>query len=570
MTERAEASRLTYDASGSRQIRATALGRGTHGVSDVGRMIASQFQVAFPHRIWVAGRIGDRVSAAAGALRFTVDPSLSDASLGDDAFALPCMIPGDVLHEVQGLLDRSHDADLDEVVRPGRLVRVGGLLRFDTKSGAVIFSATELDPTPSERELAEAREQTRNAVLAAGLAEIQRSRLPRRAPLEVAVLGSRDDRALQQVQEHFERSSFDVRVRVVPMPLTGVRANRLLADTVRSAAEDNDVILLVRDPGRPLGLATFDDLEVVQAVAEARVPVLTGLGAAATRTATDDVAYVCLPTAAAAADWVLDRLRQARALLSGLEREVDVAVTSAGDRCRRLLDQAEVDADVAALEAVERARLARHRHQLWLLAGCTVLIAAIVGVAFVTDRPMILAGIAVPVALALGVLFWWRQARTTGSRHMSQRDDDFTQVLERLHAVRDELDATSSPERVGVLRELAAELVDEGRHLLGVALDRPVGDEVERLAAQPVAAIAPVSAPAISPQDAPTQTQVTTVLRREPEDKHDETQAMEVLDLAAVERAQHTGEFVDDDQTVRVIPHPGAAGGDAVEHASSS
>lgn len=55
---------------------------------------------------------------------------------------------------------------------------------------------------------------------------------------------------------------------------------------------------------------------------------------------------------------------------------------------------------------------------------------------------------------------------------MSARDDDFTQVLSRLEAVRDELRSTSSPERVAVLRDLAAELVTDGERLLGVHLDR--------------------------------------------------------------------------------------------------
>ena len=52
---------------------------------------------------------------------------------------------------------------------------------------------------------------------------------------------------------------------------------------------------------------------------------------------------------------------------------------------------------------------------------------------------------------------------------MSSRDDDFTQVLARLQAVRDELRTTTSPERVGVLRALADELVADGERLLGVA-----------------------------------------------------------------------------------------------------
>jgi hypothetical protein len=80
------------------------------------------------------------------------------------------------------------------------------------------------------------------------------------------------------------------------------------------------------------------------------------------------------------------------------------------------------------------------------------------------------------LALA-AVELWWRspsrKAPTDRRNQVSARDDDFTQVLTRLHAVRDELRTTTSPERVGVLRALADELVADGERLLGAHLRAP-------------------------------------------------------------------------------------------------
>ena len=56
---------------------------------------------------------------------------------------------------------------------------------------------------------------------------------------------------------------------------------------------------------------------------------------------------------------------------------------------------------------------------------------------------------------------------------MSRRDEDFTQVLSRLQAVREELGTTRSPERVAALRSRAEELVADGERLLGVHLRTP-------------------------------------------------------------------------------------------------
>ena len=83
--------RLTFEGSGVRQVRPTALGRGTHGVPDVRRLVEAQFHVAFPHRTWVAGEVGRPVEHEDG-LRFPLR-----ASTGDDPFSLPCQVPAEGL-----------------------------------------------------------------------------------------------------------------------------------------------------------------------------------------------------------------------------------------------------------------------------------------------------------------------------------------------------------------------------------------------------------------------------------------------------------------------------------------
>jgi exonuclease VII large subunit len=491
---REDVGRLSYAVSGERQIRATALGRGTQGVPDVGRMVASQFHIAFPHRIWVAGEVGTPDLEPDGTLRFLVH-----AATGEDDFSLPCAVPGDTLPAVRELLQRTHDAELEDVVRRGRLARVGGLLRFDAARGSVVFTVSELDPTPTARELEDARTEALRAVAAAGLADPQRRHLPRTAPLDVAVVAGSGDAALDRAREQLAGSRFDVGVRACPVTLSGADPSARLAQAVRAAAQDNDVVLLVRAEGRPLGLAWFDALEVAEAVADAPVPVLTGLGGAGTRTACDEVAFRALPTGEAAADWVLDRLAQAERALVHLDDDIGAETARAADRCRLALEHVESDIDAALRDAVPRSEQARRRHRRWLLGSSALVAVLLVVLAVVTGTPLLLAGVAVPALVLGGVLLWWQRAGNRGSGRMGQRDDDFTQVLSGLRAVRDELATTSSPERVGVLRGLAQELVDDGRTLLHRHLDPPAA--VEATSAAGLAEAAAPAGAAAGPDD---------------------------------------------------------------------
>lgn len=458
--------RLAYDVSGGRQIRATAVGRGTHGVPDVGRMVASQFHIAFPHRVWVAGVVGAPHVETDGTLSFVLDPST-----GDDVFTLPCVVPADGLQAVRELLHRSHDADLEDVVRERRLARVGGLLRVDLARGSVVLFVSELDPTPTALALANAREQAMRAVVAARLADRQRSRTPATAPLEVTVIGGAGDAMPSRVAEQLACSGFDVATRVVPVALAGDHGPRLLASAVRSAGERSDVVLLVRGEGRPLGLVPYDAVEVARAVADVPVPVLTGLGGGGIRTSCDEVAYASLPTAEATVHWVVDRLSEAEHSLDSLAGDVHAEVTRAGERCRRSLEQVGEEIDRVVEDAAARSVQVRRRRRVQLFGACALLAVLVVVAAAVTGAPLLLAGLVVPVVVLGGVLLCWRRAGTRGSRRMGQRDEDFNEVLRRLHAVRDELTRTASPERVGVLRERAQELVSQGRQLLGRHLE---------------------------------------------------------------------------------------------------
>ncbi len=458
-----------------RSVRATALGRGTQGVPDLRRMVEGALHAAFPYRIWVAGRVGGVGRESRVGLHFSLLAGADD----DEPFQLPCLLPDDVLPQVAEVLDRVHDADVGDLVAEDRLARVGGLLRYDFVRGTLVLYVSELDPAPTARGLQEGREAARELVRAHGLSERQRSRVGRTAPLVVSLVGADDDPAVAQVRQQLLGSPYALELRECRVQLQGPQAPSSVAGAVREAGLRSDVVLVVRDTGRPLVLGVFDDPEVAFAVAQSPVPVVCALGGAGEATATDDVAHLSLADGPSAARWVLDRLDEAARTLSALADDTAAHATAAADRISGALAEAGAAALRTADEAAARAAVVRRRLQQRVLIGAGVLAVALVAAAVLTATPVLLVGIAVLAVLLLGAQQWsaWAMRR---SGTMSRQDDDFTAVLTRLREVRDELAATSSPETVHRLRGTAEQLVAQGEQILARTLpqERPAEAEV--------------------------------------------------------------------------------------------
>jgi len=464
-----------------RSVRATALGRGTQGVPDLRRMVEGALHAAFPHRVWVAGRVGDIALEPRVGLHFTLRASADD----DEPFQLPCLLPDDVLPQAEEVLDRVHDADLQDLVAEDRLARVGGLVRYDFTRGTLVLLVSELDPAPTARGLQEERDVARALVREHGLPQRQRSRGCRTAPLSVSLVGAQDDPAVARARDLLQESPYAIDLREVTVPLQGPEAPAAVAAGVREAALRSDVVLLVRQQGRPLALGVFDVPEVAFAVAQAPVPVVSALGGLGEPTATDDVAHVSLPDGEAGAGWLLDRLRAADRALHDLAADVDGHAAAAAGRAGTALEEARDDVQHTADRAAARSAVARRRLRTRVLVAAGVLAVALVVAAVVTGTPLLLLGVLLVVVALLAARQWSAWATTRGSRPMSVQDDNFTAVLARLREVRDELAATSSPESVHRLRGAAAQLVAHGEQILGRHLEPEPEPEPQVAAAGP-------------------------------------------------------------------------------------
>lgn len=454
--------------------RADVTGRGTATLPELRRLVEDQFLTGFSHRIWVTGHVDGPEQGHDGGLHFEL-VALDDDS---DWLRLPCDIPADVLPELRALLHRVADADLDDVVAPGRAARVGGLLRYDFAVHRLALGVSAVDPATTAQALADQRVQARDAALASGLQRHQGQLTPPVAPVHVALVGGNGDPALHRAADRLRASGYGVELRVAPAVLAGAGASARLAEALARVAGHCEVVLLVRGEGRELELAAFDGDELARAVAATPVPVVAGLGGRGERTVCDEVAAESLPTADAAVGWVLRRLAAAEEQLQRWSREVRVEAEAALDRARVKLAQVAGAVEAVAEEAAGRAEEAARRRQRTLLGAAAVAAVLVVALAFALGSPLTLLLLLV-VAGGLGAATWGVTAVDRRGSPMALDETSFAQVLERLERIRDELARTSSPESVRTLHEEARRLVARGEQLLGRGTEpAPVRTEV--------------------------------------------------------------------------------------------
>ncbi len=435
-------------------------------VTDVLRAIEDQFHTAFPRRIWVCGslrglRSGGLDQELAGGA--AVDAFVLAEDTDEGLRTLPCELNPDARLAIDDSLRRLHDVAVDDLLVDGHYVRAGGLLSYDPERHCAIFGVTALDPQPTALWLAERRDQVRTAAAAARLSERQRDLRVPMAPASIALVASAGDPALARAQETLAGCGFALDVKVYAPAIAGSAAGDQLANGLREAAlGGHDIVLLLRQDGRPLSLAPYDSEAVVRAVATSTTPVLTGLGSPDEPAAAEEISHQAYPTADEATVSVVRRLQRA----ADLVEDTVEAIADAGDealrRAARKLEQTRHALAEDLRQAVGRARRARAQRLLRIRVAAGVLAIAVIAVAAVTQIWPLLAAFVVPLAIALAA----PRLRTQRRGPVTATQYTFSEALTQLSTIGRRLQEVSDPDDVLRLEAEADALADHCRSLL--------------------------------------------------------------------------------------------------------
>ena len=242
----------------------------TYSVSQLGAELKLFLAEAFPG-VWVAGEVQRLRESRNGHVFF----ELVEKGRGDE-----------VVGKLDAVLWRTdHLRVRRELARAGQQLAEGVEVRclaqpdFYTPTGRLQLTVREIDPVFSLGLMARRRQETLDALAAAGLLERNKALVLPPVPISIGLVTSHGSAAFHDFLATLRDSGFAFRVYLVHVAVQGREAERDVPGALRAAAAlPVDCVVLVRGGGARAELAVFDSHRIAEAIATLRVPVLTGLG----------------------------------------------------------------------------------------------------------------------------------------------------------------------------------------------------------------------------------------------------------------------------------------------------
>ena len=287
-------------------------------VSEITRQIKAALEQNF-QQVRIKGELSNVRAASSGHLYFT----LKD----DDAV-------------ISAVMFRGRQRNLRFVPSDGLLVIASGNISVYNKRGTYQIICERLELAGEGNILAMLEERKRK-LAAEGLFETERKREIPFFPAKIAVVTSPTGAAIRDILQVIRRRNAGIDVVVLPAPVQGKEAGPAIAAQIRRANMFylGEVIIIGRGGGSLEDLLPFSEEEVVRAVADSEIPVISAVGHEIDTALSDLAADVRAPTPSAAAELVTARREDLISRISAAHRTLEQAATRRLERVRMLLNQ---------------------------------------------------------------------------------------------------------------------------------------------------------------------------------------------------------------------------------------
>jgi exodeoxyribonuclease VII large subunit len=250
-------------------------------VSDLTRLTKELLETSFP-LFWISGEISNFTRAASGHWYF----SLKDAKA-----------------QVRCVMFKGRNSLVENMPREGDSIEARATVTLYEARGDFQLTIEFMQPAGLGR-LYEAYEQLKQRLQAEGLFDQSRKKTIPADPHRIGVVTSPDAAALRDVLTAIRRRYPGMAVIIYPTPVQGKGSAELIANAIRQAdqRQEVDTLLICRGGGSIEDLWSFNEEVVARAIADCRLPTISGIGHETDFTIADFVADLRAATPTAAAE----------------------------------------------------------------------------------------------------------------------------------------------------------------------------------------------------------------------------------------------------------------------------
>lgn len=266
-------------------------------VSELNRLVGEVLTQTFP-LMWISGEISNFTRAASGHWYF----SLKDANA-----------------QVRCVMFKGRNNYVDFDLREGDHVEARANISFYEPRGDFQLNV-EFIRKAGLGALFEAFEKLKNKLALEGLFDAASKRAIPRFPRAIGIVTSPNAAALRDVLTTLKRRNPNIRVIIYPTPVQGKGVAESIAKAIRTASARNEVdtLIICRGGGSIEDLWQFNEEIVARAVAECRIPTISGVGHETDFTICDFVADARAATPTTAAELASVDLQALQAYITQL------------------------------------------------------------------------------------------------------------------------------------------------------------------------------------------------------------------------------------------------------------
>jgi len=240
--------------------------------------------------------------------------------------------------KIDAVMFRNRLRSLNFEPKDGMLLRIRGSLSVYAPRGTYSIVCEEMEIAGAGEILA-MLEKRKQRLAAEGLFDVERKRSLPRFPEVVGVVSSPTGAAVRDILNILARRAAGLRVIILPSPVQGEEAASLIAARIRQANQWRiaDVLIVGRGGGSLEDLLSFSDEEVVRAVAESEIPVVSAVGHEIDWALCDFAADLRAPTPSAAAELVSENFCAVQDAIRTMSEGLKNVMRTRFERARLLL-----------------------------------------------------------------------------------------------------------------------------------------------------------------------------------------------------------------------------------------